>query len=181
MSIILGIDPGSRVTGYGVIESIRGRQRYVASGNIRLPNSSLSARLEVLYQNLQGLIAEYTPASVGVEQVFVGKSAGSALKLGHARGIALLVPQLAKIPVYEYSARTVKQAVTGTGAADKEQVQSMVVRLLSLNSKPSSDAADALAVALCHSYSVKLHTQINQIKTVPEKAGLQQKIEQVSS
>ena len=156
MSAILGIDPGSRVTGYGVIESSGKQPLYVASGCIRLPDASLPERLKVLYNSLFELMEEYAPGAVAIEQVFVGKSAGSALKLGHARGVAMLAPTLENIPVFEYAARSIKQAVAGTGAADKEQVQSMVVRLLKLNAAPAVDASDALAVALCHLYSNKL-------------------------
>lgn len=156
MSVILGIDPGSRISGYGVIEFSQNRYRYIASGRIRLTDSALAPRLEVLFNYLSQLIKEHNPDAVAVEQVFVGKSASSALKLGHARGIALLAPQLASVPVYEYAARAIKQAVTGTGAASKEQVQSMVARLLELDASPASDAADALAVALCHAHSFKL-------------------------
>ncbi len=170
MSVILGIDPGSRLSGFGVIEFRHNRFRYIASGTIRLSDDSLAARLEVLFSNLQQLIGDHEPAAVAVEQVFVGKSAASALKLGHARGIALLAPQLAQVPVYEYAARAVKQAVTGTGAANKEQVQSMVVRLLGLNAKPASDAADALAVALCHAQSFKL---LRMRESATGKTGLQ--------
>ncbi len=157
MSIILGIDPGSRKTGYGIIESVGGKPHYIASGCIRLTSETgLPARLTSLFTSLQTLIDDYHPVDVAVEQVFVGKSAGSALTLGHARGVALLVPSMAGLDVFEYAARSVKQAVAGTGAADKAQVQSMVVRLLKLNATPGEDAADALAVALCHMYSVKL-------------------------
>ena len=162
MSIILGIDPGSRTTGYGLVESRRGQPHYLASGCIRLvQQGNLAARLECLFASLQSLVSDYKPTEAAIEQVFVGKSAGSALKLGQARGVAVLVPALAGLEVHEYAARRIKQAVAGTGAADKMQVQSMVVRLLKLNAAPAEDAADALAVALCHLYSAR-HSRLLQ-------------------
>ena len=153
MSIILGIDPGSRITGYGLIQVEKTQATYVASGCIRMTTDDLPARLLTIYQNVGELIRQYAPSQAAIEQVFVGKSVSSALKLGHARGAAILAIAEADLPLGEYAPRTIKQAVAGTGAADKEQVQAMVVRLLGLNRTPSADAADALAVALCHSYS----------------------------
>ena len=160
MSIILGIDPGSRVTGYGVIAAPAGQPRYLASGCIRMQQVDMSVRLQTIFSNLTQIIGEYQPDQVAIEQVFVGKSAASALKLGHARGVAMLAACQADVPLAEYSARTIKQAVAGTGAADKEQVQAMVVRLLKLNKAPAADAADALAVAMCHAFSQSLTTRI---------------------
>ncbi len=158
MSIILGIDPGSRTTGYGVITMGDGgtQPSYVASGCIRLPQKDLSTRLGIIFSSIGELIAEFSPEQAAIEQVFVGKNANSALKLGHARGAAMLAISVADIPLAEYAARSVKQAVTGSGAADKIQVQDMIVRLLKLNKSPAEDAADALAIALCHAYSAKL-------------------------
>ena len=153
MSIILGVDPGSRITGYGLIKVEKTQVSYVASGCIRMPTDDLPVRLLTIYQNIGELIRQYAPSQAAIEQVFVGKSVSSALKLGHARGAAILAIAEAGLPLGEYAPRTIKQAVAGTGAADKEQVQAMVVRLLGLNRTPSADAADALAVALCHSYS----------------------------
>ena len=152
MSIILGIDPGSRVTGYGVVATCGAsmQPRYLASGCIRLDGKAIAPRLQTIFESLQQLIEQYRPDEFAIEQVFVGKSASSALKLGQARGVALLAASMLDLPIAEYAARSIKQAVTGTGAADKEQVQSMVVRLLGLNAAPQADAADALAVALCH-------------------------------
>lgn len=153
MSIILGIDPGSRITGYGLIKVEKTKAEYLASGCIRMPTDDLPARLLTIYQNIGELIQQYSPNQAAIEQVFVGKSVSSALTLGHARGAAILAVAEAGLPLGEYAPRTIKQAVAGTGAADKGQVQAMVVRLLGLNRTPSADAADALAVALCHSYS----------------------------
>ena len=153
MAIILGIDPGSRTTGYGLLEVKSMNPKYLASGSIVLADSDLSSRLLVLNKSLSELIEEYTPNQAAIEQVFVGKNANSALKLGHARGVALLVVAQADLSVSEYSAKVVKKAVTGTGSADKRQVQTMVSRILNLSNIPPPDASDALAVALCHSYS----------------------------
>ena len=148
MSIILGIDPGSRITGYGLIQVEKTQVSYVASGCIRIPTDDLPLRLLTIYQNIGELISQYAPHQAAIEQVFVGKSVSSALKLGHARGAAILAIAEAGLPLGEYAPRTIKQAVAGTGAADKEQVQAMVVRLLDLNRTPSADAADALACLL---------------------------------
>jgi len=156
MSVILGIDPGSRFTGYGVLQLQNNQPCYLASGRIRLQQESLPQRLSGLYDALQSIVSEYQPSHVAIEKVFLGKNASSALKLGHARGVAMLVPSLHGIPVHEYAARLVKQAVAGTGAADKQQVQKMVIQRLNLSSKPSEDAADALAVALCHFQSYRM-------------------------
>lgn len=155
MSIILGIDPGSRVTGYGLIDSgnARGKPSYIASGCIRMDDTAIAPRLVTIYQSISQLIQQYAPDTAAIEQVFVGKSASSALTLGHARGAAMLAVSMADIPLDEYAARSIKQAVAGTGGADKQQVQDMVVRLLNLNKAPAADAADALAIAMCHAFS----------------------------
>lgn len=153
MSKILGIDPGSRICGYGVVEQ-QGRQSiYVTSGIIRLSQTDFSARLGELFESLQQILQLHQPEQAAIEKVFVGKSADSALKLGQARGVALLALHQYGLEIAEYSPRTIKQAVTGSGAADKTQICDMVVRSLGLNGKPTADAADALAIALCHAYS----------------------------
>ena len=153
MSIILGIDPGSRVTGYGLIECSGNTIGYVASGVIRLQQTDMVARLDQLYTSLGELLVMHSPTEAAVEKVFVGKSADSALKLGQARGVAMLALARADLAIAEYAPRAIKQAVTGSGAADKRQVCDMVMRNLSLSGMPSSDASDALAIALCHAYS----------------------------
>ena len=155
MSLVLGIDPGSRVTGYGLVDARSKKPVYVASGCIKLKDASMPERMVVVHQSLNQIIEQYRPDTVAIERVFVGKSAGSALKLGHARGVAMLAAALAGLSVSEYAPRTIKQAVAGSGAADKLQVQDMIVRLLALNASPAEDAADALAVALCHVYSAR--------------------------
>ncbi len=155
MSIILGIDPGSRVTGYGVIHQ-RGRQLiYLGSGCIRTTQKDLPSRLKQIYAGVSEIILQFKPDVFAIEQVFMAKNADSALKLGQARGSAIVAAVNADLPVYEYAARLIKQAVVGTGAADKAQVQHMVQQMLSLSAKPQSDAADALGVAICHANTNK--------------------------
>ena len=148
---ILGIDPGSRVTGYGVIEVVPGRNRHVASGCIRVAGDDMAGRLRRIVEGLREVSARYAPSELAIERVFVNRNAESALKLGQARGAALVA--MPDIPVFEYAATRVKQATTGSGKASKSQVQSMVRVLLSLPETPPADEADALAVALCHANS----------------------------
>lgn len=153
MALILGIDPGSRKTGFGIINHVAGRSEYVTSGVIRLPDDSLPERLRIIYENVSELVEQYSPQEVAVEQVFMARSAGSALTLGQARGAAIVACVARQMPVSEYSARQIKQSVVGTGAAEKEQVQHMVKVLLKLPASPAEDAADALAAALCHAHT----------------------------
>ncbi len=158
---ILGIDPGSRVTGYGVIDSDGRRSRYVADGCIRLGSVALAERLGLIYRGVLAVVDRYAPEAVAVEEVFVSRNPSSALKLGHARGAAICAGVSRSLPVAEYSARAVKLAVVGQGGAEKAQVQHMVCRLLGLSEAPAEDAADALAVALCHA-----HTQATRARLV---------------
>ena len=153
MAILLGIDPGSRITGYGVIEEVGSRCAYVASGCIRIQEAPLPERLQQIYDGITTVVQRYCPQSVGIEQVFMSKNADSALKLGQARGAAIVASTNQGLEVSEYSARQVKQAVVGTGAADKTQVQHMVKSILGLDATPQADAADALGVALCHAHT----------------------------
>ncbi|WP_024459682.1 crossover junction endodeoxyribonuclease RuvC [Marinimicrobium sp. LS-A18] len=150
MTRILGIDPGSRKTGFGVIERIGGKVAYITSGVIRVPEGSLPERLKVIFDAITQIVQQQSPDVVAIEQIFMAKNASSALKLGQARGAAITAAVVQDLPVYEYEARKVKQSVVGTGAADKAQVQHMVKALLRLPGTPQEDAADALAVALCH-------------------------------
>ncbi|MCY4530715.1 MAG: crossover junction endodeoxyribonuclease RuvC [Gammaproteobacteria bacterium] len=151
MTLILGIDPGSRVTGYGVINNIGPRQEYVTSGCIRTAvNSTLPSRLNEIFTGITQIITEFMPDEMAIERVFMARSADSALKLGQARGAAIVAAVNQGLTVHEYEARKVKQAVVGTGAASKDQVQHMVRTLLDLPGNPQQDAADALAIALCH-------------------------------
>lgn len=160
MTIILGIDPGSRITGYGLIRVSGRQQSYVASGCIRMENLSVASRLHEIYKGISTIINHYLPHEVAVEKIFMYRNADSALKLGQARGAAIVATAVGGLPLAEYSARQVKQSVVGYGAANKNQVQQMVQRLLGLSGLPQSDAADALAVALCHANSRHLMTTL---------------------
>lgn len=148
--IILGIDPGSRITGFGVIQSIKQKQHYIASGCIKIIPIDWASRLKQIYDDLLKIIDEYRPEQVSIEKIFVHKNVSSALKLGQARGAAIVAAATMGLPVHEYSARQIKQAVVGFGNADKGQIQAMVQTILSLNKSPQQDAADALAIAMCH-------------------------------
>ncbi len=154
MTFILGIDPGSRLTGYGIIRTDGRQHTYVASGCIKLTlTASMTERLQQIFMSLQEIVKTYSPHEAAIEQVFMHQNAGAALKLGQARGAAIVALADAAIPVAEYSARQVKQSVVGYGAAKKEQVQHMVRVLLNLSGVPQVDAADGLAIALCHANS----------------------------
>lgn len=149
---ILGIDPGLRSTGFGVLDKHGQQLNYVASGCIKTPEGELPSRLRVILDSLAQVIALHRPQLAAVEKVFVNVNPQSTLLLGQARGAAICAAVLADLPVAEYTALQVKQAVVGNGHADKEQVQAMVVRLLQLSGTPSPDAADALACAICHAH-----------------------------
>ena len=150
---ILGIDPGLGITGYGVIEKERGTLRYVASGRVRSDDTlPLAQRLSTILEGLSQVIAGYHPSECAVEKVFVNVNPQSTLLLGQARGAAICAAVLARLPVAEYTALQVKQAVVGLGHARKEQVQEMVKRLLKLPALAGPDASDALACAICHAH-----------------------------
>lgn len=155
MAIILGIDPGSRVTGYGVIRQEGRVLEYLGSGAIRTVADDLPTRLKRIYAGVTEIITQFQPDMFAIEQVFMAKNADSALKLGQARGTAIVAAANNDLPVFEYAARLVKQTVVGTGAAEKEQVQEMVTRILHLSAKPQADAADALAIAITHAHSMQ--------------------------
>jgi len=147
---ILGIDPGSLVTGFGVIEVAGSKTHYVASGCIRIASKPFPERLREIFDGIGEIITRYSPEDMVIEQVFVKINVSSALKLGQARGAAICAGVTRDLKIHEYSATQVKQAVVGKGNAAKEQVQHMVCALLSLPARPQADAADALAIALCH-------------------------------
>lgn len=150
---ILGIDPGLRITGFGIIEKQGNRLVYISSGCVKSPGeAALPDRLQVLLENLREVIDEHRPQQVALEKVFVNVNPQSTLLLGQARGTAICAAVLARLPVSEYTALQVKQSVVGNGHAKKEQVQEMVKRLLGLPGYPSADAADALACAICHAH-----------------------------
>jgi len=153
MRRILGIDPGLRITGYGLIECRGNLLVYIASGCVRTGIGSLPTRLGIIARDLAHLIAEMQPTEVAVEKVFVNVNPNSTLLLGQARGAAIAAAVLGGLPVTEYTAGQVKQAVVGGGRAEKLQVQAMVMRLLALPGSPQADAADALATAICHAHA----------------------------
>ena len=150
---ILGVDPGSRVTGYGLVDDRRDSLVHVQSGQIKPGNLALPGRLEKIFNGMNQVIAEYRPDLLAVEQVFMARNAHSALVLGHARGAVICAAVRAGLPVAEYGARRIKQAVVGYGAADNQHVQHMVRALLGMTQPPAEDAADALACAICHAHS----------------------------
>ncbi len=149
---ILGLDPGSRVTGYGVVDAGKGGLHYVASGCIRVGIGSMPGRLVQIQRHVSEIMETYAPVEVAIERVFMHRNPDSALKLGQARGAAICGACQAGTPVFEYAPRAVKQTVTGTGAAEKVQVQHMIKRLLALQGRVAADAADALAIAICHAH-----------------------------
>lgn len=156
MPRILGIDPGSRATGFGLIDGDGAGAAYLASGVIRT-SGDFAPRLRTIFLELQQLITAHAPDAVAIEQVFVQRNVASALKLGQARGAAICAAAVLDLPVAEYAPRTIKQALTGSGAAAKDQVQQMVRHLLALRGALQEDASDALAVALCHAQQQRLH------------------------
>jgi len=153
MPILLGLDPGLRFTGWGVIEVNGSRLRHIADGVIATDSElPVPLRLKTLHDGLSDLLDRHRPDEAAVEETYVNRNGSATLKLGYARGVALLAPALAGVPVTEYAAKTVKLAVVGTGGADKEQVKVMVRRLLPGATIGRADAADALAVAICHAH-----------------------------
>lgn len=167
MSIILGIDPGSRLTGYGVVKHQGRNFEYLGSGCIKAISAGedLGDRLQTIFAGVSELIIQFKPDMFAIEQVFMAKNPDSALKLGQARGAAIVAATNSGLTIAEYSARQIKQSVVGTGAAKKEQVQHMVKTILKLPGTPQADAADALAVALCHGHSYQsLSNMSGQVK-----------------
>jgi crossover junction endodeoxyribonuclease RuvC len=151
---ILGIDPGFRVTGYGIIESNGQESRHIANGVVKADKAATAAaRLQIIFTEIEALIARYHPDELGIERVFLHRNADSALKLGQARAAAICASFAAQVAVYEYAAREVKQAVVGKGSAEKRQVEHMVRILLNLDEPVTGDAADALGIALCHAHT----------------------------
>jgi crossover junction endodeoxyribonuclease RuvC len=152
---IFGIDPGSERTGYGCIESVGSRHRLIICGSLSAPpRSTFPEKLMVIHTGLKALLERHRPACVAVEDIFYARNVRSALKLGHARGVALLAASEAGVPVVEYSPAEIKRAVVGYGRAEKPQIQEMIRLLLGLDTAPSPhDVADALAVAVCHMHS----------------------------
>lgn len=163
--IILGIDPGSRKTGYGIISKQGNRLIHVDNGAIFTQSAKdFPERLEKIFTGLSEIIAQYRPEVVAVEDVFLAKNAQSALKLGQARGAAIVAAVHVGLPVHEYTAMQVKQAVVGTGRAEKTQVQQMIKALLNLPEVAQEDASDALAVAICHAHSAGINALLKGVR-----------------
>ncbi len=160
---VLGIDPGSRVTGFGIVDQEARRSTYVASGCIRVKGEALPQRLRCIFEGIDDIVRRYRPDEVAIEGVFVHRNAGSALKLGQARGAAICAVMQESLPVSEYAPAEIKQAIVGRGRAEKGQVQHMVKVLLNLAVSPQADAADALAVALCHCHSRRLLSRLEAV------------------
>ena len=159
--IVLGIDPGSNVTGYGIVEGLGGAFRHIDNGTLSSDRAlTLPRRLDLIFTRLQELIGSHRPDAVAIENLFVAKNARSSLILGHARGVAMLAASRAGLEPAEYTPSQVKSAVAGSGRADKEQMQKMVRMLLSLPEAAAEDASDALAVAICHINSAGLAERI---------------------
>lgn len=159
---ILGIDPGSRITGVGVIQAQGSTLKHVYSESLKLPKGELPLRLQAIYARLQTIIAQTRPDVVSIEKVFLAKNPQSALVLGHARGAAVLAAVNNELPVVEYSATEIKKTVVGRGRADKAQVQHMMRILLNLRVAPEEDASDALAAAVCHAHHQQLNTTVRE-------------------
>ena len=164
--IILGIDPGSRITGFGVIKIVANKCHYVTSGCIKITETEVGNRLKQIFDGLSQVIASTNPDTSSIEQIFMFQNPGAAIKLGQARGVALLSLAHHGLSISEYSAKQVKKAVVGTGAATKHQVQNMVQIILDLNDKPQEDAADALAMAICHYHSSQGLLNVTEAKKI---------------
>jgi crossover junction endodeoxyribonuclease RuvC len=161
---IFGIDPGSRVTGYGLIESIGNKLNYLDSGIIQTKEKDFIKRLSIIFSGIEGLLDQYNPDEAAIENVFMHRNADSALKLGQARAAAISGTFKKGIDVSEYSAREVKLAVVGTGAAEKEQVKEMVKLILGIRNKDLKlDESDALAIAICHAHSHPMKSIVKQL------------------
>jgi crossover junction endodeoxyribonuclease RuvC len=163
---ILGIDPGSRITGFGVVDFNGDNPTYVASGMVSSSDGEFPDRLRQIFTSVGEIVTEYRPDVVAIESVFMHRNAGSALKLGHARSAALCATFEHDVEVVEYAPREIKQAIVGTGAASKEQVQHMVIALLSLEATPALDASDALAAALCHGHQRRVRARLRSREPV---------------
>jgi crossover junction endodeoxyribonuclease RuvC len=162
--LVLGIDPGTAITGYGLVREDDKGLALVDCGAITTPSGQpLAARLQSIYQGLSGVIREHQPEMAAVEELFFSRNVRTALSVGHARGVVLLALADAGLPIYEYKPLQVKQAIAGYGSADKQQVQEMVRMLLSLDHVPQpDDAADAVAVAVCHIHSAGMMALLDQ-------------------
>ena len=164
---IIGIDPGSRCTGYGVIDSDGFRYEYITSGFIKVTGEELPERLGMIFTEVSAIVEKWQPQTLGIEKVFVSKNVDSALKLGQARAAAICAGVNAKLDVGEYTPRAIKKSVVGNGSADKEQIQQMMKILLKLDFLPQSDEADGLAIAVCHAN----HMHVKNLAVVSKVRG----------
>ena len=165
---VIGIDPGSRSCGYGILESHNGNLRHVVSGAITPPKSySLSKRLQFIYRSLEELIQEHSPQYMSIEKMFFAKNAKSAIKLGQARGVAILAGEIAGLEIYEYAPTKVKLAVTGSGRAKKFEIMKMVSYVLGIGEFEKSDISDALAIALCH-INISRYPELSRMDIKPK-------------
>ena len=165
-TIILGIDPGSTITGFGVISTTGSHHTYLGCGCIKTLGDCMAERLHQIYTGLGEVIRTYQPDESSIEQVFMNKNANSALKLGQARGAALVALAGQGLSIAEYTPRRIKQAIVGYGDAEKQQVQHMIKIILNLSKKPQADAADALAIAVCHANSRGLNARLASLGVV---------------
>lgn len=174
---ILGIDPGSHITGYGIVGSDKGKLLHICNGSISTDSKTpLQERLNIIFDFLHAVVSDYQPDAAAIEEIFFAKNVKSAIMLGHARGVAILCAGRAGLPIFEYSPAKVKQSVVGYGNATKEQVQRMVKTLLNLPKIPKADASDALAAAICHIHHNK--NQILKIKVQNDKSKFKNKVPQ---
>ncbi|HAR79554.1 MAG TPA: crossover junction endodeoxyribonuclease RuvC [Succinivibrionaceae bacterium] len=153
MQTVIGIDPGSRITGYGIVRMQQGQLAYLGSGCIRTGDGTLAEKLRIIYTGVTTLIEQFSPTCMAIEETFLSKNVQSTVKLSEARASAIVAGAVASLEVYEYTPRQIKQAVVGYGAAEKTQVQYMVRNILHLTANPQTDAADALACAICHCFT----------------------------
>jgi crossover junction endodeoxyribonuclease RuvC len=165
MVTILGIDPGSTVTGYGVIQEHQGKFNYITSGCIKLNKAELPKKLQTIYEGISRIVDLYSIQEVAVESVFMHLNVNAALKLGQARGAAIVGASNGKCNIFEYTAKQVKQSVVGYGSAQKFQIQHMVMQLLNLSGRIQEDSADALAVAICHANNLKSRSTLGEYKS----------------
>jgi crossover junction endodeoxyribonuclease RuvC len=164
--LVLGIDPGSRVTGYGLIDQYRGRYRLIDAGVVRTrPKDPVPVRLAAIHQGLREVLEAHAPKEVAIEAIFRHKSSESALRLGQARGVALLAAAQSELPVYEYNAMTIKKSVTGSGRADKDQIARVVQMLLGRELSLPADATDAIAIAITHLAHARHHVAVRKNPT----------------
>jgi crossover junction endodeoxyribonuclease RuvC len=158
---VLGVDPGSRYTGYGIVERRDGRLRHIASGRVNASRGdSFADRLDIIYRGLSQVLEQYDCDAAAVEGLFTARNAMSSIKLGHARGVALLVLQHSELSIAEYAPAKIKKTVAGTGRATKDDLQMIVKRLLGVSGDMSSDASDALAIAICHCHSLDFQDRL---------------------